>query len=71
LDLPMRMRPPEDTVAAALRGLPLGALQATADYQFVVNPAYNRDRGPVSALSMRLHAQFWRIDFLQQIRRIG
>lgn len=37
---------------------PLGSLQATADYQFVVNPAYNRDRGPVSVLSMRLHAQF-------------
>jgi high affinity Mn2+ porin len=37
---------------------PLGALQATADYQFVVNPAYNRDRGPVSILTMRLHAQF-------------
>ena len=37
---------------------PLGALQATADYQFVANPAYNRDRGPVSVLTMRLHAQF-------------
>jgi high affinity Mn2+ porin len=37
---------------------PLGALQATADYQFVLNPAYNRDRGPVSILTMRLHAQF-------------
>jgi len=54
----MRMRPPEDTVAAALRGLPLGALQATADYQFVVNPAYNRDRGPVSVLSARWHMEF-------------
>lgn len=28
-----------------------------ADYQFVANPAYNRDRGPVSVLGMRLHAQ--------------
>jgi high affinity Mn2+ porin len=37
---------------------PLGTLRATADYQFVVNPAYNRDRGPVSVLTMRLHAQF-------------
>jgi high affinity Mn2+ porin len=30
----------------------------TADYQFVVNPAYNKDRGPVSVLGLRLHAQF-------------
>jgi high affinity Mn2+ porin len=30
----------------------------TADYQLIVNPAYNRDRGPVSVLGLRLHAQF-------------
>jgi high affinity Mn2+ porin len=30
----------------------------TADYQFVVNPAYNRDRGPVSIFGLRLHAEF-------------
>jgi high affinity Mn2+ porin len=30
----------------------------TADYQFIDNPAYNRDRGPVSFLGGRLHAQF-------------
>ena len=28
------------------------------DYQFVTNPAYNRDRGPVSIFAARLHAQF-------------
>jgi high affinity Mn2+ porin len=28
------------------------------DYQFVVNPAYNLDRGPVSVLGVRLHAEF-------------
>lgn len=33
-------------------------LSATADYQFVANPAYNRDRGPVSILGARIHAQF-------------
>jgi high affinity Mn2+ porin len=32
--------------------------RATVDYQFVVNPAYNQDRGPVSAIAARLHAQF-------------
>jgi high affinity Mn2+ porin len=25
------------------------------DFQYVVNPAYNRDRGPVSVLGARLH----------------
>ena len=33
-------------------------LHATIDYQFVQNPAYNRDRGPVSVLGFRLHAQY-------------
>jgi high affinity Mn2+ porin len=32
-------------------------LGVTADYQFVANPAYNRDRGPVSILGLRLHAE--------------
>ena len=30
----------------------------TADYQFVANPAYNPDRGPISVLGLRLHGQF-------------
>ena len=30
----------------------------TFDYQFIDNPAYNADRGPVSIFSGRLHAQF-------------
>ncbi len=32
--------------------------QVSLDYQFVNNPAYNRDRGPVSIFAVRLHAQF-------------
>ena len=28
------------------------------DYQLIVNPAYNEDRGPVSVLGFRLHGQF-------------
>jgi high affinity Mn2+ porin len=27
----------------------------TLDYQFAANPAYNKDRGPVSILALRLH----------------
>jgi high affinity Mn2+ porin len=30
----------------------------TFDYQYVTNPAYNADRGPVSIFSARLHAEF-------------
>lgn len=30
----------------------------TADGQLIVNPAYNRDRGPVPVLALRAHAQF-------------
>lgn len=30
----------------------------TFDYQFINNPAYNADRGPVSLFSGRLHAEF-------------
>jgi high affinity Mn2+ porin len=33
-------------------------LYATLDYQFVANPAYNRDRGPVSLLAARVHINF-------------
>lgn len=30
----------------------------TANYQYAVNPAYNRDRGPVSLFAFRAHAEF-------------
>jgi high affinity Mn2+ porin len=30
----------------------------TADYQFINNPAYNTDRGPVNVFSGRVHWQF-------------
>ena len=31
---------------------------ATLDYQFIANPAYNRDRGPIHVFGLRLHAGF-------------
>jgi high affinity Mn2+ porin len=34
------------------------AFTVTADYQLVVNPAYNADRGPASIFSGRLHGEF-------------
>jgi high affinity Mn2+ porin len=30
----------------------------TFDYQFIADPAYNADRGPVSIFSARAHAEF-------------
>jgi high affinity Mn2+ porin len=33
-------------------------LTVTVDFQRIGNPAYNRDRGPVSVLALRVHAQF-------------
>jgi carbohydrate-selective porin OprB len=34
------------------------AYALTLDYQFIDHPGYNRDRGPVSVLSFRVHAEF-------------
>jgi high affinity Mn2+ porin len=36
----------------------LGAAHLSFDYQWINRPAYNRDRGPVSVVAVRLHAQF-------------
>jgi len=33
-------------------------VHATLDYQYVTNPAFNRDRGPVSVFGARLHWEF-------------
>ncbi len=33
-------------------------VHSTVDYQFVTDPAFNRDRGPVSIFSARLHWEF-------------
>ena len=33
-------------------------LTISADFQYVADPAYNRDRGPVAIFGLRVHAQF-------------
>lgn len=38
--------------------LPLLSWRVTFDYQLIVNPGYNSDRGPVSVFGTRLHTQF-------------
>jgi high affinity Mn2+ porin len=32
-------------------------LDVTGDYQLIENPAYNKDRGPVSVFSLRMHIE--------------
>ncbi|MBS0376669.1 MAG: carbohydrate porin [Proteobacteria bacterium] len=44
----------EGYYSAAVRS----GIAVTFDYQFVTNPAYNRDRGPLSVFALRLHAEF-------------
>jgi high affinity Mn2+ porin len=36
----------------------LKVAHVSVDYQWINHPAYNRDRGPVSVVALRLHAQF-------------
>ena len=33
-------------------------VHATVDYQFISDPAFNRDRGPISVFGVRLHSEF-------------
>jgi high affinity Mn2+ porin len=50
--------PGPEKILEAYYTLPINAWKLTFDYQFIANPAYNRDRGPVSVVATRLHAQF-------------
>jgi len=49
---------PEEIIEAYYSAKLTSWLGAGADYQWIDNPAYNRDRGPVSVLGARLHAEF-------------
>jgi high affinity Mn2+ porin len=50
--------PGVESIVESYYRFPFGTWQLTVDYQFVVNPAFNRDRGPVSVVSARVRAQF-------------
>jgi high affinity Mn2+ porin len=50
--------PGAERIAETYYSIPLGKLvQLTGQYQLAVNPAYNRDRGPVSIFGLRVHFQ--------------
>jgi high affinity Mn2+ porin len=49
---------PEQIVEAYYSYAVSSSTKLTADYQFILNPGYNTDRGPVNVFSGRLHWQF-------------
>lgn len=50
--------PGREHILETYYSFPLRSWKVTVDYQFITDPGYNRDRGPVSVLGARLHAQF-------------
>jgi high affinity Mn2+ porin len=54
----MLPHPGNEGILETYYSFPWFASKITLDYQLIVNPAYNRDRGPVSVLGVRLHTQY-------------
>jgi high affinity Mn2+ porin len=48
----------EDLAEVYYAWRPAPWLALTPDYQFVLHPGYNRDRGPVSVFALRVHLEF-------------
>ncbi len=48
----------EEIIEFYYRAQLANSLWATFDYQFINNPAYNKDRGPVSVFAVRAHLEF-------------
>ena len=49
---------PETILEFYYQARPAKSLFVSLDYQFVDNPGYNRDRGPVSIFGLRVHVEF-------------
>jgi high affinity Mn2+ porin len=50
--------PGPEQILETYYSFPVGSWKVTPDFQFIVNPGYNHDRGPVSVLSLRIRTQF-------------
>ena len=50
--------PGTEKILETYYSFPVLYARLTLDYQLIVNPAYNRDRGPVSVFGFRVHAQY-------------
>jgi high affinity Mn2+ porin len=48
----------EDLLETHYRFQIIAPVSLTTNYQFVLHPAYNQDRGPVSVFALRLHLQY-------------
>jgi high affinity Mn2+ porin len=49
---------PEQIIESYYSAALFNLAHLSLDYQWISHPAYNRDRGPVSVIAVRLHAQF-------------
>jgi high affinity Mn2+ porin len=49
---------PEQIIESYYSAAVFNFARLSLDYQWIGHPAYNRDRGPVSVIAVRLHAQF-------------
>jgi high affinity Mn2+ porin len=54
----MLPNPGNEKILETYYSFPVFSAKVTLDYQLIVNPAYNRDRGPVSVLGLRVHSQY-------------
>lgn len=54
----MLPNPGSEKILETYYSFPVLASKVTLNYQFIANPAYNRDRGPVSVLGLRVHTQY-------------
>ena len=52
------IRGPEQIIETYYSYAISASTKVSFDYQFVANPAYNTDRGPVNAFAGRFHWQF-------------
>lgn len=50
--------PGTERILETYYSFPVFAAKVTLDYQLIINPAYNRDRGPASVLGFRVHTQY-------------
>jgi high affinity Mn2+ porin len=50
--------PGDEKILETYYSFPVFSTKITLDYQLIVNPGYNRDRGPVSVLGFRMHSQY-------------
>jgi len=51
-------KPGPEEIIETYYTIPIASVQTTLDYQLINNPAYNDQRGPVSAIALRLRSQF-------------